>query len=228
MRRLAQAAGASLLALASACGGGSAAAGGTSAAAAAAATECQAPDPCDGVCLSLGEAAASCRVEDEAGPPPAEDLVVASIATRTLTSGIDEGVLEVELRNTSDAPVVLELPGTLHFDVSLLSDGRRVDERWEISGIASGAVQCRPGADCRTVRVRLRPGGALVASLPMSGRVTVLRDGPRPGTIARSDGGPIPPGTYEAQVVLPWMDEVAGSTTGARRARIVRGSIEVR
>lgn len=211
-----------LVALTAACGGGAAAGGGATAVA-----PCQAPDPCDGECLSLGEAAASCRVADEPSAPPPDGVVVASIVTRTLASGVD-GVLEVELRNVSDAPIVLDFPGTLSFEPSLLSGERRVDERWEISGIASGSVQCRPGADCRTVRVRLAPGGRLVASLPMSGRVEVLRDGPRPGTIARSDGGPIPPGTYEAQVVLPWMDEVAGSTTGARRARVVRGPVEVR
>lgn len=220
MRRLAWVL--ALVALTASCGGGAAAGVGATAGA-----PCQAPDPCDGECLSLGEAAASCRVPGEPSAPPAEGVVVASIATRTLASGVD-GVLEVELRNASDAPVVLDFPGTLSFDASLLSDGRRVDERWEISGIASGTVQCRPGADCRTVRVRLAPRGRIVASLPMSGRVQVLRDGPRPGTIERSDGGPIPPGTYEAQVVLPWMDEVPGSTTGARRARIVRGPIDVR
>ncbi|WP_157068737.1 hypothetical protein [Sandaracinus amylolyticus] len=211
-----------LVAVACGCGGASSTSGATSAARVAEAPH----DPCDGADLSLGEAAAHCRVTGDASPPPAPELVEVAVATRTLQSGVD-GVVDVALRNLSDAPVVLDFPGTLNFDASLMQGERRVDERWEISGIAGGSVQCRPGADCRTVRVRLAPGGRLVASLPMSGRVSVLRDGPRAGTIERSDGGPIPPGAYEVHVVLPWMDEVAGSTTGARRARVVRGAIDV-
>ncbi|UJR83602.1 hypothetical protein [Sandaracinus amylolyticus] len=212
-----------LIAFACGCGGATSATETTSAARVVDTTP---HDPCDGADLSLGEAAEHCRVAGDASAPPASDVIEVAIATRTLRSGAD-GVVDVALRNLSDAPVVLDFPGTLNFDASLMQGERRVDERWEISGIAGGSVQCRPGADCRTVRVRLAPGGRLVASLPMSGRVSVLRDGPRAGTIERSDGGPIPPGVYEVQVVLPWMDEVAGSTTGARRARVVRGAIDV-
>lgn len=216
-----------VVALAIACGAG-ASSGGSSETAASARRASAAPiDPCDGAELSLGEAARHCRVEGDAGEPPASEVVEVTIATRSLASGRD-GLVEVVFRNASDAPIDLAFPGSLHFDASIWSGERRVDERWEISGIAGGSIGCRAGADCRTVRVRLAPRGTLAASLPMSGRVVVLRDaGAGSGSVARSDGGPIAPGDYELRVMLPWMDRVAGSTTGARIPRILRAPLAI-
>lgn len=206
---------------ATACGGASG-----SAAGAASAGSVTPHDPCDGAELSLGEAAESCRAEGELDAPPSSDVVEVAIATRELPSGV-EGVAHVTFRNLTDAPVALSFPGSLRFESSLWSGERRVDTRTEMSGLAVGAVGCRAGADCRVVRVRLAPGGTLTASLPMSGRVVVLRDGASAGSLERSDGGAIPPGEYEMRVMLPWMDAVAGTTTGARTPRIVRAPLTI-
>jgi hypothetical protein len=206
---------------ASACGGASAAgAGGASS------TVEVAHDPCDGADLSLGEAAEHCRVEGEVDAPPGGDAVEVVIATRALASGVDS-IAHVTFRNTTADAIELSFPGSLRFESSLWSGERRVDTQIEMSGLAVGAVGCRAGADCRVVRVRLAPGGTLTASLPMSGRVVVLRDGASAGSLERSDGGAIPPGEYELRVMLPWMDAVEGTTTGARTPRIVRGPLTI-
>lgn len=183
-------------------------------------------DPCDGPVLDLGEAAQHCRVEGPHADPPPGDAVSSGVATRSLASGIDAAIA-VAFRNETAAPIVLDFPGTLRFEASLWRGTQRVDERWEISGIAGGAIGCRPGADCRTVRVRLAPGGTLTASVPFTARVEVLRDGPARGQIARADGGAIPPGEYRVRVMLPWADPVAGSATGARTTRIVEGPLTI-
>ncbi|MDQ3034276.1 MAG: hypothetical protein M3Y87_17850 [Myxococcota bacterium] len=183
-------------------------------------------DPCHGVDLSLGEAAMHCRAEGEADAPPTTEVVDVTIATRALQSGAD-GVVDVVFRNVSSAPIELSFPGSLHFDPSIWDGERRIDERWEISGLAGGSIGCRAGVDCRPVRVLLEPQGALTASLPLAVRTIVLRDGATAGTTERSDAGPIAPGEYEVRVLLPWMDAVAGTTTGARTPRIVRAPLSI-
>lgn len=183
-------------------------------------------DPCDGAELDLGEAAQSCRIEGEPGAPPSADVVRVAIATASLASGA-EGAIQLAFTNTGSEPVELDFPGTLRFEASLFDgEGRRVDERWEVGGLASSAVRCRDGADCRTVRVRLAGGGTLIASIPFAARVEVVRAGAG-GALERSDGGAIAPGSYGARVMLPWMDAVAGSATGARTTRIVEGTIAI-
>lgn len=183
-------------------------------------------DPCDGAELDLGEASQRCRVEGAPADPPPPDRVSIAIATRSIATGAD-GVIAIAFRNEGEEAVELDFPGTLRFDASLWNGEQRVDERWQISGLSAGSATCRPGADCRTVRVRLAPRATLTASVPFRARVEILRDGPSRGSIERSDGGAIPPGEYRARVMLPWTDPVAGSATGARTPRLVEGPLSV-
>lgn len=183
-------------------------------------------DPCDGADLSLGEAAIHCRIQDPAADPPPAETVVVAITSRTLESGQD-AVLDVAFRNAGTSAIDLDFQGALHFDTSIWQGDHRIDERWQISGLAGGSIGCRAGADCRTVRVRLASDGTLVASLPIATRIAVLRDGAARGTIERTDAGPIPPGDYEVRVLLPWSDPVPGSTTAARTPRILRAPITI-
>ena len=51
------------------------------------------------------------------------------------------------------------------------------------------------------MRVRLAPGGTLLASVPFTARVEILRQGESAGQTVRSDGGPI---ARAAGTAIPW------------------------
>lgn len=143
---------------------------------------------CRGPNLALGTAYEHCSIDGvPEAPNEAAIEVVVPEAIEVVSGG--RATFTVELHNRSDGALTLSFDPT--FTTLVMRGGRRV------------LVVMRPGTEAATTvapihRVVLEPGGVLVAPTGVHAWATVERE----------DAGavdlPVPPGDYEAQVLLPW------------------------
>lgn len=110
----------------------------------------------------------------------------------TIQSGA-EATFVLEIRNATDAPIVVPVPDGCVAWMTTASNGK---------GITTFESEC--GAVCslasEMVRLTLLPGGVLKKRLTLrAARVRIAGD-----SCKKQQLGPLPPGAYTLHVVLPW------------------------
>lgn len=147
---------------------------------------CAPPSPCRGALLELAQACSA----GEGRVPEASELEVHAPEVIRVTSGGRAGFV-VELRNVSGHPLSLSLAPS-EVSATIAFGGRRID------------ASCAPSSDgdAAIAYLELARGGVLRIPLQITAWASVAEGAcPHGDEVARA---PLPPGTYEAALTLPW------------------------
>ncbi len=156
-----------------------------------------ADDPCRVVELELdGQTDPRCLVPYDRKARPAPDALSLRLAGSPARIGSGETrELVLELRNDTSGEVSVPLPeGCLVWNASATSTSGVTTFESECGGLCGTPPQMR--------RFVLAPGGVLRKRVPLAAtRVRIAGE-----TCAEEQLGPLPPGAYTLEVMLPWLE----------------------
>jgi len=154
-------------------------------------------DPCDGIPFDADDPDPRCLRHTPSAPAPPAEAIALSIRGETVVRTGEAASVVVELRNTSDAPVTLDVDTECAFD-AVARGGEGGDDC---------VRPCARGVEPRIVHVRLEPEGVVVKRARFYAvDVRTLEDHDRCATRTL---GVLLPGAYTARVhVWPAADRV--------------------
>jgi hypothetical protein len=174
---------------------------------------------CTGAQFDADNASPLCLHHGNGTLTPAPDkLTVTLVAPTSVKSGYDAGLV-VEMKNTSDAPLALDVDDSCGTFEAVASNAKTTSFETDCFGL------CAEGPEPHVLRVMLEPGGVVHKKVKFFAVETRVMMDEHDACVTRTTGG-LPPGDYDLHVTLPWTDPVAADPE-VTRPRVLEAKLSI-